>query len=56
MNTEQLFAIYTKHIIPLTLILTLLTAINQQKQKQTQSAEQHTHFTHASNNSASVKV
>ncbi len=56
MNTEQLFAIYTKHIIPLTLILTLLTAINQQKHKQTQSAEYHTSSTYESETSTLVKV
>ena len=31
MSTDQIIAIYTKHIIPLTLLLTLLTALNQQK-------------------------
>jgi hypothetical protein len=56
MSTEQLFAIYIKHIIPLTLILTLLTAINHQKHKQTQSAEYHTSPSHVSEVSALAKV
>jgi len=31
MSTDQIIAIYTKHIIPLTLLLSLLTALNQRK-------------------------